>query len=67
MPRRYRVAVVGTGIGAKHVEGFVARARSEVKRGNPACRLAFPKDRTGLALGVHHHQTTPRALHLGDG
>ena len=24
MPRRYRVAVVGTGIGAKHVEGFVA-------------------------------------------
>ena len=24
MPRRYRVAVVGTGIGAKHVEGFAA-------------------------------------------
>ncbi len=24
MPRRYRVAIVGTGIGAKHVEGFIA-------------------------------------------
>ena len=24
MPRRYRVAIVGTGIGARHVEGFLA-------------------------------------------